>query len=143
MCGSLAGPLGTCLYSTPLGSPTTGQKQLFRAAGTPLRPTYRGGAVYQVGIPGWVYRVGNRRGIPVPSHAARGRGVHQRSGPRKACRAWSGWVYSSERPSSSPHPLRCAPGPAPLGLLPSPGKAASGPIRTRFHLKYTKVSQNG
>ena len=52
------------------------------------------------------------------------------------------WVGTCiARPSYPDHPLRCAPGPAPLSGYLSPGKAASGPIKARFHDIYTKVSQ--
>ena len=55
-------------------------------------PTNAYGAVYGLGrYTGWVYRVGNREGIPGTQHAARGEVHVQRSGPRKAHRAWSGW----------------------------------------------------
>ena len=45
---------------------------------------------------GWVYRVGitgGYTGVAIPGYyqPPREEGLRQRSGPRKACRAWSGW----------------------------------------------------
>ena len=81
--------------------------------------------------------------------AARGAVPDQRSGPRKACRAWSGWVWGcgrtrdtgtaagTVRPTLRARSVPCRPS------LVFPQNAASWPIRARFHLNSTKLSQNG
>ena len=43
-------------------------------------------------VPGTGIRVGRGGAIPVPTHHAARGGPYQRSGPRKPCRGWSGWV---------------------------------------------------
>ena len=52
-----------------------------------------------------------------------------------------GQLSSGARSQETTTPLRS--GPAPLSPGTSPGIPASGPIRARFHVKYSKVSQNG
>ena len=95
----------------------------------------------RMGYNGWViggvYRV--------PSHAARGEVLMTAKRARKPCRGWSGGHEELGRPSSPGTTLRarsvpCRPLPVPG--LPSPGKAASGPIRARLRLIFLKVSQN-
>ena len=103
------------------------------------------GWVTRVGIPGWV-----REGV-LPGYypAARGGVLNQRSGPRKPCRGWSGWVQGSGRtrygdgggdgryhPSG---PVGPTSGPSlylPLRLPPYSQK------RARFQVISYKVSQN-
>ena len=91
-------------------------------------------------------RVGRGRVIPVHSPAARGGSICTAKRARKPCKGWSGGTYGAGRPSSPRTTLRarsvpCRPLPV-LGL-PSPSKAASGPIKARLGSILRKVSQNG
>ena len=92
-------------------------------------------------VPGWVYGWVLGRAIPVPTQHVESGGSRQRSGPRKACRAWSGWSGPAaparlQNPPSGPGRLWLP------GSGPSPLNAASWPIRARFQLNNCKVSQN-
>ena len=104
--------------------------------------------VCQVRCTGWVryqgrvYRVGTGRAIPgTQRHCSR-------RGPYAAKRAPEGpqgleWVaYGARTPGCRYHPLRCAPGPAPLYLHPPRAIPASWPIRATFQSNIYKVSQN-
>ena len=138
-----AGPLGyASVFHTPRFSYETSETAVPTTSYT--APTDACGAVYGLGrvygwVPGWVIRVG----IPgsTPSHLE--------SGGLTAKRAPEGpqgleWVVSLQRAPElqyPPTPLRS--GARFAGTGPLPGIPASGPIRTRFNLRYTKVSQNG
>ena len=94
---------------------------------------------YWVGT-GWVL---GRAILGTTQPAARGGFHRQRSGPRKACRAWSGWSVEAGRYRGRSGPP-CGPGRSPAGpSLSFPYNAASGPIKARFKVISTKVSQNG
>ena len=106
------------------------------------------------GVPGWVWdRVGGWEGYtgyyPATQHAARGAVPHQRSGPRKSCKGWSGWVWGCGRSlgrwaGTAPEPTlrarsvpcRALPGSGPLECPPTANMA-------RFTSIFSKVSQNG
>ena len=99
-------------------------------------------------VPGWVYRWvpgGAIPGTTQPARFARKEVLRQRSGPRRACRARSGWSEGRVRPSCRNPPLRGPVGPMlgpPWFLHLSPGNAASWPIKARLRVKLSKVSQN-
>ena len=84
------------------------------------RGVYSGG-VRVLGGTGKGIRVGRGRGYTGTQHAARGEVHMQRSGPRKAHRAWSGWHMELGRPAVQTPPLPAV-GPAPLGLYTLPGQ---------------------
>ena len=94
---------------------------------------------------GWVYRVGNREGIPVPSHVARGDPPDSEAGPVSPCRGLE-WVV---RRVGRTRGRRAVPGPTlrarsvPAGPPWSwPCFPASQPIGARLHAISHKVSQN-
>ena len=104
------------MYSRPLGSPTVSQKRPYvHVPHVPYTVFVPGTGMSAVRVSGpWVqagrvYRVGNT-GYPATARCSR-RGVpHQRSGPRKPCKGWSGWVgYSSDAPGDHPFGARSVP----------------------------------
>ena len=140
-----AGPLDYGCVLIPLGSPRPCSKRSYVHVPVSPRVVVQrpcsgvwGPGGYRGGYTGWVYRVGNTR---VPSQLESG-GHIQRSGPRKPCKGWSGWDMSAA-PARAPrtHPS------GPVGPLQGPPwfwgpLPASWPIRARFDLISTKVSQN-
>ena len=103
-----------------------------------------GAAVRVYGL-GRVYGWGSRVGIPGEYYPAtqllEGEVHDSEAGPvRPTGPGVGGHGARNARPATPPTPLRS--GARSAGWLPSPCKAASGPIRARFHVKYTKVSQN-
>ena len=81
-----------------------------------------------MGIPGWV------PGVYYPATLLE-EVPYQRSGPRKACKAWSGWVRGRARYGDGGGVGTHPPGPVgtPAGSLPGTSQnAASQPIRARF-----------
>ena len=103
-------------------------------------------AVYGAGYgTGWVYRVGNTRGV-LPSHPApREEDPDSGAGPGQPCRGWEWvvWVWTRVPGGgwSCTHPA----GPVAHPWAPwrrTALTAASWPIRARFHLISYKVSQN-
>ena len=136
---------------TPLGSPSGPQKRPYvHVPEVPrcMRWVCHGAGVRCRGVPGWVYRVGTREGIPGYYPAARGGSQIQRSGPRKAHGAWSGWYLGAGRTrygdgggTALDHP----PGPVgpPWGPpCPGPCKCRLSAKRARFQSYFYKVSQN-
>ena len=80
-----------------------------------------------------------------PSTLLARRAHNQRSGPRKPCKGWSGWVMRPGAPAGPwYHPAGPVghPGALPVPGPSSPGNAASWPIKARLRSKHGKVSQN-
>ena len=86
---------------------------------------------------------GGYRGV-LPNHLARG-GSYQRSGPRKPCKGWSGWVGPGRTVSGGGDGQDHPAGPVrhPLGALPVlPSECRLWAIGARFDLISQKLSQN-
>ena len=81
-----------------------------------------GGVWYQGGYTGWVIR----RLYRVPTDYVK-RSMFQRSGPRKALQGPGVGGNMHSAPGPRYHPLRCAPGPAPLYLDPPRANPVSWP----------------
>ena len=109
-----------------------------------MSSVWESGWVYWVGIPGG-YTGGLYRGTTQPP---RGDLQTQRSGPRKACRAWSGWGLEVGRApavvfggGTAPRTtLRARSGTRPLPVL-GPLECRLWAKGARFHLISHKVSQ--
>ena len=101
-----------------------------------------GGMVRAVRGTGWDGYTGGCRGgvIPVhPSTLLEGGAQNQRSGPAASCREAEWWVLGAGTPADHPCGARSVLRPS---LSAPRAHAASGPIRARIQLNYTKVSQN-
>ena len=91
---------------------------------------YPGG--YTGWVPGGLYRGTTQLPGEVP--------YVQRSGPVGSCREPEWWYIWSRTPGAHPCGARSVLWPS---LAPPRANPASGPIRARFSLFYTKLSQNG
>ena len=97
----------------------------------------------RVGVPGWVYRVGNRGAIPGTTQLL-GEGCrYSGAGPGSPGTGLE-WVVSAARAPSTSGTTPSGPGRS-LRALPVPPRAdaASWPIRARIRVLFCKVSQNG
>ena len=96
---------------------------------------------YRVGIRGGYSRVGGGGVYRVPSHAARGGSRYSEAGPVGSCREPE-WVVSGCSAPVRPVTTPAGPGRPEGSLSPPRANAASGPIRARFSVISSKVSQN-